>query len=76
MFLVRFSDSTTVQPAWLHAGVAASGKSPGRFVTGGPESLDELVAKFRQGHLRSRVISRGRLIRWLAPDRKADAECK
>ncbi len=76
VFLVLFSDSTTVQQACLHEGFAASGKSPGRFVPGSPESLDELVAKFRQGHLRSRIISRGQVIRWLAPNCKADAECK
>ncbi len=51
VFLVLFSDSTTVQQACLHEGFAASGKSPGRFVPGSPESLDELVAKFRLGHL-------------------------
>lgn len=62
MLVVFFSDPTTAEHAFLDDGFAASGKTSCRFVAGGPEFLDELVAQFRQGPLRSRVFWRGQLI--------------
>lgn len=69
VLLVFFSDPTAAEQAFLDGRFAANGKASGRFVAGGPEALDDLVATFRQGHLRFRVFSCGQLIRWLAPNR-------
>ncbi len=73
VFLVLNSDPTTFRQAFLDRGVAAHREASRHFVAGGPESLEELVAKLRRRHLRTRVFSRGQPIRWLAPNREAGA---
>jgi hypothetical protein len=62
VFLMLFSDPTTVQEAFLDDGFAENGNASGRFVAAGPETLQELVAKFRKGYLRSKVSALGQFI--------------
>jgi len=59
VFLVLFADPSTIQQPFLDDGFAEIGKASGRFVAMGPESLEELVAKFRKGYLRSKASVRG-----------------
>ncbi len=51
VFLVLNSDPTTVQQAFLDRGAAANREALRQFVAGGPESVEELVAKFRLRYL-------------------------
>jgi hypothetical protein len=57
IFFVLFTDSTSVERAYLDEGFATSGKPSGTFVAAGPDDMEELMAKLRESRRRSSKLS-------------------
>lgn len=54
VFFMLLSDPATVLRAYLDEGFATDGKPSGEFSTAGPDAVNELIAKLRESHRRSR----------------------
>ena len=58
VFYLLLADPATIQRAFLDAGFAAGGTASGEFVAAGPGGAEELLARLREGYLRSRGLAR------------------
>ncbi len=58
VFYLLFVDRTTIQQAFLDEGFAGGGQPSGKFIAGGPDTAEELMARVREGYLRYRGLAR------------------
>jgi len=58
VFYLMLADPTTVERAFLDEGFAASGKASGRFTAAGPGAAENLMARLRESHGRTRRTAR------------------
>ncbi len=58
VFYLILADPTTVERAFLDEGFAASGNASGRFTAAGPGAAEDLMARLRESHGRTRRTAR------------------